>query len=169
MRAIERAKQSNSTVSLVPTMRGQRRWPKMYALSSAPLKFKEHESMTDNFLIFGPYLRNSNSNLLLMQNVNGQLMLRDEYEKKNNIERTTRTRCLWIYANTLKCINDVDPKTSINLTWTSKKNSFLQDKEAASKAGNQDEKEQMIDDDDDDVDDGDVCDLDSGKEEFVAS
>ena len=73
--------------------------------------------MTDNYLIFGPYLRQSNSNLLLVQNVDGQLMLRDDYERQNNIIRKTRTRCLWIYANKLKCIVDADPRP-LKLAWS---------------------------------------------------
>lgn len=109
MEAIQRAKKSGKAVGLLPTNRNCSKWPQIYALPSAPLKFKEHDSMTNNFLIFGPYERNSNSNLLLMQNVDGTLMLRDEYEKHNQIQRTARTRCLWIYANTLKCIQDADP------------------------------------------------------------
>lgn len=116
MQAIQRAKAGNRAVFLTASTKSVKRWPKIYALPSAPLKFKEHNSMTDNFLIFGPYMRHSNSNLLLMQNVDGELMLRDEYERRNNIKRVTRTRCLWIYANTLKCIHDADPNP-LKLTW----------------------------------------------------
>lgn len=117
MEAIQQAKEKNRAVPMVandcedddPQVASLKRWPRIYALPTAPLKFKEHDSMTENFLIFGPYKRLANSNLLLMQNVDGELILRDEYEKKNNITRSTRTRCLWIYANTLKCIGDADP------------------------------------------------------------
>lgn len=62
--------------------------------------------MTNNYLIFGPYARSANSNLLLMQSDGDQKFLRDDYEKIHNIKRVTRTRCIWIYANTLKCITD---------------------------------------------------------------
>lgn len=116
MKSITRAKAHGRAIALQPSSNLARKWPKIYALPSAPLKFKEHDTMTANFLIFGPYLRNSNSNLLLMQNIDGQLMLRDEYEKRNQIRRETRTRCLWIYANYLKCINDVDPRP-MQLIW----------------------------------------------------
>lgn len=115
MEAIQQAKEKNRAVPMVANdcqdtnPQAAKRWPRIFALPTAPLKFKEHDSMTENFLIFGPYLRQSNSNLLLMQNVDGELILRDEYERTNNITRTTRTRCLWIYANTLKCIHDADP------------------------------------------------------------
>lgn len=118
MEAVTRAKKQGRAVGLVPSNETIRKWPKIYALPAAPLKFKEHESMTSNFLIFGPYTRNSNSNLLLMQNVDGELMLRDEYEKRNRIRRITRTRCLWIYANTLKCIQEADP-VPLKLMWGS--------------------------------------------------
>lgn len=110
MEAIERAKKKKRAVALESTSKYLRKWPRIFALPSAPLKFKEHDSMTENFLIFGPYMRQSNSNLLLMQNVDGELILRDEYERRNQIQRETRTRCLWIYANTLKCIHDADPE-----------------------------------------------------------
>lgn len=116
MQAIQRAKAGNRAVALTSTVKQAKRWPRIFALPQAPLKFKEHDSMTDNFLIFGPYMRHSNSNLLLMQNVDGELMLRDEYEKRNNINRTTRTRCLWIYANSLKCIHNADPRP-LKLMW----------------------------------------------------
>lgn len=116
MEAINRAKSQNRAVALVPTMKNIQKWPKIFALPAAPLKFKEHDSMTDNFLIFGPYTRNSNSNLLLMQNVDGKLMLRDEYERRNSVTRSKRTRCLWIYANTLKVLNDADPHP-LKLMW----------------------------------------------------
>lgn len=116
MDAVTRAKAQGRAVALTPSNKNVRKWPRIYALPAAPLKFKEQESMTSNFLIFGPYMRNSNSNLLLMQNVDGVLILRDEYEKRNNITRATRTRCLWIYANTLKCIQDADP-IPLKLMW----------------------------------------------------
>lgn len=106
---INRAKTLNRAVALTTTTRYSKTWPRIYALPGPPLKFKDSETMTDNFLIFGPYLRNSNSNLLLMQNVDGELMLRDDYERRNNIKRLKRTRCLWIYANTLQCLQDADP------------------------------------------------------------
>jgi hypothetical protein len=111
MEAIARAKAGKKAVTLETAEVHLRKWPKIFALPAAPLKFKEHDSMTDNFLIFGPYMRHSNSNLLLMQNIDGRLLLRDEYEKRNRIKRAARTRCLWIYANTLKCIHDADPET----------------------------------------------------------
>lgn len=116
MEAIGRAKRQKRAIALVPKSEHLKKWPRIYALPAAPLKFKEQDSMTKDFLIFGPYMRSSNSNLLLMQNVDGELMLRDEYEKRTFVKRTLRTRCLWIYANTLKCINDVDPKP-ITLEW----------------------------------------------------
>lgn len=65
--------------------------------------------MTMDNLIFGPYLRSSNASLTLMQNVDGKMMSRDEYERRNHITRERRTRCLWIYAKTVKCIEEVDP------------------------------------------------------------
>lgn len=108
MRTIEKAKAQKKTILLTPTTKTANEWPKIYALPSAPLKFRDHEKMTENFLIFGPYPRAANSNLLLMQNLDGLLLLRDDYERKNNIKRETRTRCLWIYANTLKCITQAD-------------------------------------------------------------
>jgi hypothetical protein len=119
MEAIARAKSGNRAVALEAMSKNLRKWPRIFALPAAPLKFKEHDSMTENFLIFGPYMRHSNSNLLLMQNVDGELLLRDEYEKRNGIKRMTRTRCLWIYANTLKCIHDADPVPQ-KLTWPTK-------------------------------------------------
>lgn len=116
MDVINRAKAKNRAVALTTNPQNLKRWPRIFALPGPPLKFKDHESMTENFLIFGPYLRNSNSNLLLMQNVDGDLMLRDEYEKRNNVQRTKRTRCLWIYANTLQCLHDADPYP-VRLVW----------------------------------------------------
>lgn len=121
MGAIQRAKTQNRAIALIPSLETMKQWPRIYALPAAPLKFKEHNLMTNNFLIFGPYIRNSNSNLLLMQNVDGELMLRDEYEKRNSIVRKTRTRCLWIYANTLKCLQDADPHP-LKLMWGREKN-----------------------------------------------
>lgn len=117
MNVIQRAKAQNRAIALTECSKKFSNWPKIYALPCAPLKFKDHDSMTDNFLIFGPYRRSFNSNLLLMQNIDGDLMLRDEYEKRNNIQRTKRTRCLWIYANTLQCLNNADPHP-VKLMWT---------------------------------------------------
>lgn len=114
MRTIEKAKAQKKTILLTPTTKTANEWPKIYALPSAPLKFRDHDKMTDNFLIFGPYPRAANSNLLLMQNLDGVLLLRDDYERKNNIKRETRTRCLWIYANTLKCITQADDNNQLN-------------------------------------------------------
>lgn len=114
MRTIEKAKSQKKTILLTPTSKTANEWPKIYALPSAPLKFRDHEKMTENFLIFGPYPRAANSNLLLMQNLDGVLLLRDDYERKNNIKRETRTRCLWIYANTLKCITQADDNNQFN-------------------------------------------------------
>lgn len=107
MDGIAKAKQKGQAFQISPNCT-EMRWPQIYALPTAPLKFKLHEleSMSGNFLLFGPYLRNSNSGLLLMQNVEGKMYLRDDYERINNINRKQRTRCLWIYANTLKCIKD---------------------------------------------------------------
>jgi hypothetical protein len=117
MQAIKRAKEINRAVGLSSASgKSPRQWPKIYALPRAPLKFKDHDSMTDNFVIFGPYMRHNNSNLLLMQNVDGELMLRDEYEARNNIVRKQGTRCLWIYANGLKCIQEADPNP-LKLMW----------------------------------------------------
>lgn len=41
-----------------------------------------------------------------MQSDGEQKFLRDDYEKIHNIQRKVKTRCIWIYANTLKCITD---------------------------------------------------------------
>jgi hypothetical protein len=41
-----------------------------------------------------------------MQNADGKMYTRDYYEKMNGIKRPTRTRCLWIYANNLKCVSN---------------------------------------------------------------
>lgn len=106
MRAIKKAKEIQKAVQLISGSCAQTSWPRIYALPSAPLKFKDQQTMTSNFLIFGPYLRNVNSNLLLMQSDNEQKFLRDDYEKIHNIKRQVRTRCIWIYANTLKCITE---------------------------------------------------------------
>jgi len=116
MEVIGRAKMLKRAVALVPGAKNSKSWPRIFALPGPPVRFKDQDSMTGNFLIFGPYLRQSNSNLLLMQNVDGELMLRDEYEKRSNILRTQRTRCLWIYANTLQCLNDADPYP-VKLIW----------------------------------------------------
>lgn len=111
MESIKKAKESQQALQLVPN--NDLEWPKIFALPTAPLRFKinQHESMSDNFLLFGPYLRSSNSYLLLMQNVDGKMYTRDYYEKLNGIKRPFRTRCLWIYANTLKCISNVSTES----------------------------------------------------------
>jgi hypothetical protein len=99
------SREKQKAVQLLPTTNPDRNtWPRVYALPSAPLKFKDQHTMTNNFLIFGPYMRQHNSNLLLMQSDGTQKFLRDDYEKIHNIQRKVRTRCIWIYANTLKCI-----------------------------------------------------------------
>lgn len=134
MEAINRAKSQNRAVALTPSAKVLKKWPRIYALPSAPLKFKEHDSMTENYLIFGPYMRNSNSNLVLMQNVDGELMLRDDYEKRNNTKRAFRTRCLWIYANTLKCIQDADP-IPLKLMWGNSSAEYVSDTQSVEKTG----------------------------------
>lgn len=95
--------------------------------------------MTNNFLIFGPYMRHSNSNLLLMQNVDGELLLRDEYEQRNNIKRSRRTRCLWIYANSLRCIHDAHPMP-FKLSWNQEVPDLLEDQHQARKSTTETEK-----------------------------
>lgn len=124
MEAIQRAKRIKRAVPLQSSAANTKRWPKIFALPTAPFKFKEQETMTDDYLIFGPYLRQTNSNLLLMQNVDGELMLRDEYERRNAIKRTPRTRCLWIYANTLKCVHNADPNP-VQLTSSKGNDQFM--------------------------------------------
>lgn len=106
MEAIKRAKIKQQTIRILGPLNSAKDTPRIFALPRSPLNFKKGENlkMTENFLIFGPYLRNSNSNLLLMQNVDGKMFLRDDYEKRSNIQRESRTRCLWIYANSLKCV-----------------------------------------------------------------
>lgn len=108
MTAIYKAKARQQTVRILGPVNSAKDTPRIFALPRAPLKFKKEEenSMTGNFLLFGPYLRESNSNLLLMQNVAGKMILKDIFDQQNNIERASKTRCLWIYANTLKCVTD---------------------------------------------------------------
>lgn len=104
LKAIKEAKTLKKAVSVTAVNRS---WPKIYALPSAPLQFKEKESMTDNFLIFGPYARDAESNLLL---------LRSEIKQKDSEGRNARTRCLWIYANSLKIIQDARSEPML-LAW----------------------------------------------------
>jgi hypothetical protein len=108
MCAIYKAKARQQTIRILGPLNSAKDTPRIFALPSAPLKFKkeENDNMTENFLLFGPYLRDSNSNLLLMQNIGGKMVLRDVFEQRNNIQRASKTRCLWIYANTLKCVTD---------------------------------------------------------------
>ena len=92
---------------LTPAGNQQFPMPKIYALPSAPVNFSTQYEMTNNFLIFGPYPRDAQPDLLLMQNVDGTLMLRDEYEKLKKINRTLRTRCLWIFSDSLSEISNM--------------------------------------------------------------
>jgi hypothetical protein len=105
MKAIEDARNSNKTVSVIVN---NRIWPEIYALPAAPLKFREQETMTENFLIFGPYLRDAESNLLLLRN--------DDKFTKKKIPKANKTRCLWIYCDNLKSIQNANPKKML-LTW----------------------------------------------------
>ena len=106
--AINKARLKQQTIRILGPLNSAKGTPRIFALPNAPLKFRKEEdqNMTGNFLLFGPYLRESNSNLLLMQNVDGKMLLRDDYEQRNNIQKSSRTRCLWIYANSLKCVTD---------------------------------------------------------------
>lgn len=106
MKGIVKAKERQKAVQLVGMGSVKNTWPRIYALPKAPLKFKDKDKMTGNFLIFGPYLRTSNSNLLLMQSDGDRVYLRDDYEKIHNIKHKVRTRCIWIYANKLNCITE---------------------------------------------------------------
>jgi hypothetical protein len=87
LKAINEAKRTRKTIEIEAE---DKSWPLIFALPTAPLKFKEQDSMTDNFLIFGPYKRNDESNLLL---------LRSEKEgKKSKLqpnEKQMKTRCIW--------------------------------------------------------------------------
>lgn len=103
MEAVEKARVRQKTIQLISA---PQKTPNIYAVPGAPLKFKDSQQMTKNFLIVGPYLRSSNSNLMLMQNYEGKMYLRDEFEKHHRIERRIKTRCIWIYADTLKCIQN---------------------------------------------------------------
>lgn len=105
LKAIREAKDSKKAVGVSAVNKS---WPKIYALPSAPLQFKEKESMTDNFLIFGPYLRHAESNLLLLRS--------ESKNKSTEQSRNERTRCLWIYANSLKIIQDARPEPML-LAW----------------------------------------------------
>lgn len=120
--AISQAKFMQKTIRILGPLNNAKDTPRIFALPYAPLKFKKEEgrNMTGHFLLFGPYLRESNSNLLLMQNVDGLMVLRDDYEQQNNIKRSSRTRCLWIYANSLKCVTD-SQIASIQPTWLRRK------------------------------------------------
>lgn len=97
--------------------------------------------MTKNFLIVGPYLRSSNSNLMLMQNRDGKMYLRDEYEKFHNIVRNVKTRCIWIYADTLKCIQNaqIEPMyfyfKKVETQYPEKKGSLENSKEVKASEG----------------------------------
>jgi hypothetical protein len=121
MNAISQARYKQRTIRILGPLNSAKDTPRIFAIPNAPLKFKKDEgqNMTGNFLLFGPYLRESNSNLLLMQNVDGKMILRDEYEQQNNIQRSSRTRCLWIYANSLKCVTDTQIDT-VQPTWLKK-------------------------------------------------
>lgn len=107
MNTILRAREKNKTVLLSPNGVSNHPLPKIYALPSAPVSFSTEYTMTNNFLIFGPYPRDAQPDLLLMQNVDGTLMLRDEYEKLKKIKRSVRTRCLWIFSDTLNEISSM--------------------------------------------------------------
>lgn len=99
MKSIESAKMSNKTIQVMAT---DKSWPRIYALPSAPLNFKEQHLMTENFIIFGPYPRDNESNLLLLRN--------EESQKKKNRQTTPfKTRCLWIYCDSLKLIEENIP------------------------------------------------------------
>ncbi|XP_070493964.1 uncharacterized protein ocm [Chironomus tepperi] len=121
MSAISQARSKQRTIRILGPLNSAKDTPRIFALPNAPLKFKKEEgqNMTGNFLLFGPYLRDSNSNLLLMQKVDGRMILRDDYEQQNNIKRSSRTRCLWIYANSLKCVTDSQIE-SIQPSWLKK-------------------------------------------------
>ena len=130
MNAISKARFNQRTIRILGPLNSAKDTPRIFALPTAPLKFKKEEgqNMTGNFLLFGPYLRESNSNLLLMQNVDGRMILRDDYEQLNNIQRNSRTRCLWIYANSLKCVTDSQIE-SIQPTWLKKCNKINENDE----------------------------------------
>jgi len=127
MKAISQARYNQRTIRILGPINSAKDTPRIFALPNAPLKFKKEEghNMTGNFLLFGPYLRESNSNLLLMQNVDGKMILRDDYEQQNNIQRKSRTRCLWIYANSLKCVTESQIE-SIQPAWLKKCNKLNQ-------------------------------------------
>lgn len=110
MDAIKKAKKKQRAVALIPQVDNLKKWPKMLALHAAPLNFNEQEEMSGNFLIFGPFVRSATSQVQLMMNFEGELLLRDEFEKEHNVVRDQRTKCLWIYANNLKCVNNVEPE-----------------------------------------------------------
>ncbi|KAL7025919.1 hypothetical protein ACKWTF_013701 [Chironomus riparius] len=130
MNAISKARFNQRTIRILGPLNSAKDTPRIFALPTAPLKFKKEEghNMTGNFLLFGPYLRESNSNLLLMQNVDGRMILRDDYEQLKNIQRNSRTRCLWIYANSLKCVTDSQIE-SIQPTWQKKCNKINENDE----------------------------------------
>lgn len=111
--AIQKARQTKRTIQLIPN---EMKEPFIYAVPNPPLKFKDQLLMTKNFLIVGPYLRTSNSNLSLMQYHNGRMLLRDDYQKKLCIQRKIKTRCIWIYADALKCIQNVKTE-SMYFSW----------------------------------------------------
>lgn len=124
MQAVEKSRATQKTIQLI-SMPQQK--PFIFAVPIAPLKFKDQQNMTKNFVIVGPYLRTSNSNLMLMQNFNGKMYLRDEYEKFHKIERDVKTRCIWIYADTLKCIQNVQIEP-MYFSWKKTDNRFPEKK-----------------------------------------
>ncbi len=70
--------------------------PRIFALPEHPFT-KEEEG---HFLVIGPYDNQDDEDLILMQQSEGVLITREDFEKKYNLQRTERTTASWIYSNT---------------------------------------------------------------------
>lgn len=66
-----------------------------------------------NQIFFGPYRTNENINIVLYQQLDGELLLREEYERRLNIKRTSYTEGCWLFVGN-KYSDKVESSNEVN-------------------------------------------------------
>lgn len=69
-----------------------------------------------NRLYIGPYFEKANVNLVLCQNVDEKILLREDFEKSQNINRSRRTVGYWLQIKNSTLICQEESKESENIT-----------------------------------------------------
>lgn len=166
VKTIAKAKKEGRIVKLTPANCAQFQRPRIYALPEHPF----NKQLDGNYLVVGPYENKESEDLILMQQSEGQLITREEFQKKFDLHRSNKTTASWIFSNTEMAFemikasaNGINKKVNKTATSTvtsnslSKKADDSMDLKISNIVGNYQEKS-----DDSDPDDGQCSSFESG-------